>query len=72
VEDVPRAAGLVTRAQLTVAGHAVEPPFELWQIIRQAIKSRRCLGLAREDGDGDRLLVDIHPEIDDWASRSRL
>jgi hypothetical protein len=65
VQHVARTAGFITRAQLPVAGKAIEEPPEFRQVVWEAIEPCGRLGVCRQDGDRDRVLVDIHAEIDD-------
>jgi hypothetical protein len=43
VQDVARAACLIARAQLAVTRHAVEPPLQLGQVVRQPVQACRRL-----------------------------
>jgi len=68
MQNVPGPTGLVADAEVTVSCDAVEEPLELRQVVRSAVEARRTLGRRRQDGDRDRVLVDIHAEVDDRAS----
>jgi len=68
MQDVPGPTGLVAGAEFAVARQAVEEPLEFRQVVREPLEARRILGRRREDGERDRVLVDIHPDVDDRGS----
>ena len=43
VKHIPRTTGFVARAELAVAGHAVDPLLQLGQVVRQPLESGRRL-----------------------------
>lgn len=65
MEYVAGAARFVTCSQLAVAGDPLKPFPQLRQISREAFEVRRALRPGRQHRDRDRLLVHIHPKIDD-------
>ena len=70
LQDVARTTRFITGAELAVAGDPLEIPLQLWQLGRQALEARHPLGASRQDGDRDRVLVDIEAEIDRRGSSS--
>ena len=71
MEHVPGPTRLIARVHLALAREAVDPFLQLRQVIRQLLEPRRRLGQLRQDGDGDRVLVHIHAEVDHRASSRR-
>lgn len=63
--SLARAARLITDLELALRGGAVEPSLELHEIVREPIDARRRLRLGRQEGERHRLLVDVHPDVDD-------
>jgi hypothetical protein len=70
VDHVAGAARLVAAPELTVSGESVEEPLELHQVVGQAFHSGGYLDGRWQDRDRDRVLVDVHGEVDD-RSRGR-
>jgi len=65
MEHVPGTARFITGAEFALAPEAIQEPFHLHEIVGQALAPRRRLGVGGQDRDGDRVLVHIHPEIED-------
>src|SRR5258708_2137995 len=68
VQDVAGAAGLIAGAKLALTRRPVEPALQLHEVVREPVDAGGRLRGAGENGDGDGLLVYVHPEIDDCAS----
>jgi hypothetical protein len=68
VQNVAGAAGFIAGAEFTLARRPLEPALQLNEIVRQTVDARGPLRIARQESDGDRILVHVHAEIDDWAS----
>jgi hypothetical protein len=68
VEHVARSARFVARPDVCIAPHPIEPFLQFGEIVGQLVEPGRHLGALGQDRDGDRVLVHIHAEIDDWAS----
>ena len=69
MEHIARAARFIARVDLAVARDPGDPLLEFGEVVRQSLEPRRRLRRCREYGDRDRVLVYIHAEIDDGASR---
>ena len=65
VEDIAGATRLVADPQGPALGESLELALELRQVVRKAIHVSRGLRRSREDGEGDGLLVHVHPDEDD-------
>jgi hypothetical protein len=65
MQDVPGPTRLVADPELALRGGAVEPPLELHEIVREPIDARGRLRVDRKECQGDGLLVDVHPDVDD-------
>ena len=68
MEYISGTTRFIACTHLAVTTDTLEKPLELREIVRQAVNARRRIGACWEDGNGDGLLVHIHPEIDDRAS----
>jgi hypothetical protein len=68
VDHIAGATGLVAGVEFTLLCGPIEPALEFDEIVREPVEAGRRLRVSWEDGDGDGLLVYIHPEIDDSAS----
>jgi hypothetical protein len=65
VQHVAGAARLAAHPELALRGGAREPPLELHEVVRESIDARRRLRVPRQQREGDGLLVDVHPDVDD-------
>jgi hypothetical protein len=65
MQHVAGAAGFVAGAEFPVARGAFEPALQLREIVGEPLEAGRRLGRLRQHGDGDGVLVHIHPEVND-------